>query len=834
MTGLENGQLDLEAAIFRARSGDVTLTQTEVRLLRYLLERPGQDLSREQLHVDVWGYAPSVQSRSCDTAMRRLRAKVERDPAKPTHLLTVPALGYRFAPLASRETAPSEPENDFIGQVSALQLIQSALDAPGRLVAVTGPPGVGKSRVAAEAVRRADGPPALHLDCSGILDPPQLLCAVADRLSLPPEDAHAAQIGRVLELQPITLFLDNCEHLLEDASTWAGWADRALDARILVTSRTRLPGHRAVEVRVAPLDVADAVRLFAHRSDRVVSVDEADVVREIVTSCDCLPLAIELAAARARLMAPRDLLRRLNRSLTLLRDRSRTPRHATLEATLRVSWELLSHEEQTALGQATVFTGGFDLGAAEAVIQLGVNDTLDVFEALADHSLLRLETKQTGTRITLSETVRAFASERAAETTMSDALRRHAAYYAKMGPSTPDSGWRSSVAKADVENALEATRAMLVTHQWTDAARAWLGAGSQRTGHAPWTQVLELGDALLAGQVPEPWRARVLLIKGLLQRDLRHLQEGTESLQKALALAETLKLNGVRDRAELGLAGLALSRSDLTETEMRLDALAARVEIGREPVFDGLMHRQRFSLAQWQGKSDAAHRHLDAALQSFVMGEAPEEESFARSLLGVLLTTEDRLDLAEVQLRLAVKGIRRHSTPLWLARGLLPLAHNRGRAGAFDEAELLYDEARALFIQIGRVAGAAIATGQMGVMALRRGDEPLAESRLRQAIGVLGGLQGTGFHGQTAILQAALALVLTRTGRRALANTRTNEALAARPLLTSSAMRIAFELMLSETLDALGRLDEAAAARTLAEEYGASPRLLAKSAGLTP
>jgi len=187
-----------------------------------------------------------------------------------------------------------------------------------------------------------------------------------------------------------------------------------------------------------------------------------------------------------------------------------------------------------------------------------------------------------------------------------------------------------------------------------------------------------------------------------------------------------------------------------------------------------------------------------------------------------------------VQLRLEVAGARAHSSPLWLARALLPLAHNRGRVGANAEAEELYDEARALFLQIGRAAGAAIATGQMGVLALERGEVTLAESRLRRAIGVLGGLEGAGFLGQTAILQAALARVLVRTGRAQLAEARLDEALAARPHITNSSMRIALELAYVRALVELGRHDEAETARTLAAEHGASARLLAVTGGHTP
>ena len=834
VTNLENGRLDLDAAVFRSRSGDVTLSQTEIGLLRYMLERPNEDLTRTRLHTDVWGYAPSVQSRSCDTAMRRLRAKIERDPAAPRHLLTVRSVGYRFAPLESAVSAGVESSDGLIGQRDALAEVVTALAMPGRLIAVTGAPGVGKSRVAAEAICQAKGPLTLHIDCSGILDSPQLLCVLADRLALPPEDAHVHAIARVLVMQPVTLFLDNCEHLLESMATWSAWAERAPSARILLTSRSRIPGQDVEEVRVAPLQIADAMALFASRSDREFDSADAEVVQQIVTSCDCLPLAIELAAARGRLMAPQELLRRLNRSLTLLRDRARVPRHATLEATLRVSWELLSPDEQAALGQATVFIGGFGLRAAEEVVELESADPLDVFEALADHSLLRLQSTPGGMRISLSETVHAFASERAAETTMTGALQRHARYYASMGPEQPDTGWRLPIQRADVDNALQATRAMILTGQWTAAARAWLAAGSNRIGHAPWSQLLQLVDALLGGALSAPWRARVLVDKGLLLRDLRHLRPGTEALVEALALAQELGLTAIRDRAELGLAGLALFRSNFPEADERLQRLATRQTVNDDPVFAGLVHRQRFSLAQWQGDTAAAHKHLDAALQAFIVGNAPEEESVVRSLLGVLLTTADQLDLAQVQLRLAVDGARVHSTPLWLARALLPLAHNRGRAGAFDEAAEIYEEARVLFTRIGRVAGAAIATGQLGITALRLGDDTLAESHLRSAIGVLGALEGAAFLGQTAILHCALATVLMRTGRQPLAEARISKGVAARPVVTNPAMRIALELMLAEAFSALGRTREVELARTCAEEHGASERLLMGTDGHTP
>lgn len=573
MENLEHGQLDLDGSVFRARTGDIRLTQTEVRLLRYLLKHEGQELSREQLHVDVWEFAPSVRSRSCDTAMRRLRAKIERDPAAPRHLVTVPNVGYRFVSLGSdRGSAPStEADSDFIGHHEAVAETVAALASGGRVIAVTGPPGVGKSRVALEAARRAAGPPMLLVDCSPLLDPEQLVCAIADRLELPPEDARGAAIARVLGLAPMTLVLDDAEHLLDGLAGWIRWADAARQSRILITSRTRPPPGAATEVRVAPLSVSEAIALFARRTDSPVAAADEETIRQLVASCDCLPLAIELAAARARLMSPADLLRRLSQSLTMLRDRARPPRHATLEATLRVSWQLLSPAEQLGLGQATVFVGGFDLGAAEAVVDLGAADPLDVFEALADHSLLRLQTTRSGTRITLSETVRAFASERAAESTMSGALQRHARYYAAMGPADPDGDWRIKIPKADVPNALEATRALLVTHRWELAARAWLAAWSHRVGHAPSSQILALAEQLLGGDLPAAWAARVELTRGLLLRDLRQLGSSTTALERATALAIQERMPATRDRAELGLACVERGQSRVAEARDRLD-----------------------------------------------------------------------------------------------------------------------------------------------------------------------------------------------------------------------------------------------------------------------
>ncbi|MFJ6517978.1 ATP-binding protein [Streptomyces filamentosus] len=366
------------------------------------------------------------------------------DPATAPH----PAPAPTPAP-AERKPAPSVPGGgnirprltSFVGREPELAALREDL-ARSRLVTLTGPGGSGKTRLAEEAARQVAGPHAWIAELAPLDDPGAVPGAVLSALRLreinlitrdgvPLQDDPTAHLVEHLAHHPgLLLVLDNCEHVVGAA---AALAETLLahcpGLRVLATSREPLgvPGETVRPVE--PLPPAPAHRLFAERAravrpgfdeDLARGAGTAEAVAEICRRLDGLPLAIELAAARLRLLTPRQIADRLDDRFRLLSSGSRTllPRQQTLRAVVDWSWDLLAPDERTLLRQVSVLTGGWDLPAAEAVHRAHTGaDALTTLGALVDKSLVVAAPTDDGTmRYRLLETIHEYAAERAAET----------------------------------------------------------------------------------------------------------------------------------------------------------------------------------------------------------------------------------------------------------------------------------------------------------------------------------------------------------------------------------------------------------------------------------
>ncbi len=359
--------------------------------------------------------------------------------------------------------APATPLIDREVEMAALQAL---LQTPGvRLLTLTGPGGSGKTRLAlqiawAMSAQVADG--AAFVALAPVRDPELVLQAIAHAYGL--KQSSAATLADYLGDKESLLVLDNCEHLLAAGPALAALLAAAPKLRILATSRAALNllGEHTFPVPPLPLpDLAHlpplatlatvpAVALLLARTQALnprfqLTADNAADVAAICVRLDGLPLALELAAARLKLLAPRDLARRLDKRLALLTHGSQDlpERQRTLRATIDWSYRLLDVDEQIWFERCSIFVGSWTVAALEGLPtqrQSRTPDTpfadlsttlLDVLAALTDKSLVQVVTTDAGeTRFTLLETMREFAAEQLQERGAADAVAQaHADYY---------------------------------------------------------------------------------------------------------------------------------------------------------------------------------------------------------------------------------------------------------------------------------------------------------------------------------------------------------------------------------------------------------------------
>jgi predicted ATPase/DNA-binding SARP family transcriptional activator len=344
--------------------------------------------------------------------------------------------------LAGRLPAPA---NETIGRDGELGEIQELLDDPDvRLVTLVGPGGVGKTRLALEAGRSVAArfpAGAVHVSLDGADDAGVLVPEAASALGV--VAATAAELG--VRLTVLTrgaqalVVLDGFDRYLEDVAVVAELLAGVPNLTVLATSRTPLRLTAEYVYRVKPLSGPNSAALFLARTRAVLGGRAFDADRELVDAIrarlDGLPLAIELAADRARLLPLRALLERLDDRLELLTGeaRDRPARQRSLRATLEWSWEELEEPERCLLGRLSVFEGGASLEAAETVCGNELGNRLEtVVSSLLDKSsLLRIDSgREAQPRFAMLDTVREFAAERASEAEDVQSLeRRHARYF---------------------------------------------------------------------------------------------------------------------------------------------------------------------------------------------------------------------------------------------------------------------------------------------------------------------------------------------------------------------------------------------------------------------
>jgi predicted ATPase/DNA-binding SARP family transcriptional activator len=362
-----------------------------------------------------------------------------------------------------RKTVPGEPLHvpvqltAFIGREREIEELRQLLGRL-RLLTLTGAGGSGKTRLALEVARQAapefrDG--IAWVELADLADAELVAQQVAATLGLREDTGRSATANLVafLRERSLLLVLDNCEHLTETCASLADVLLRGCpEIRILATSREALglAGERAWlvpqltmpadDTEPAALAGFEAVRLFVERAQDAIAhftltEKNAPEVARICRRLDGIPLAIELAAARVKVLTPGQILDRLDNAFSLLTSGSRTalPRHRTLRATIDWSYQLLTEPEQALLQRLSAFAGGFTLEAVEAVCvddHLAAWEVLDLVARLVDRSLVAVRDNGGSARYHILDTVRQYARGRLQEHGAEEAVqRRHAEYF---------------------------------------------------------------------------------------------------------------------------------------------------------------------------------------------------------------------------------------------------------------------------------------------------------------------------------------------------------------------------------------------------------------------
>ncbi|WP_460252863.1 adenylate/guanylate cyclase domain-containing protein [Acidiphilium sp. MT5] len=684
--------------------------------------------------------------------------------------LTGPGLATGFPPLRTLNARPHnlpEQTSTLIGREGALADLRGLL-ARHRLVTVLGPGGIGKTRLAlqsaAEALENyADG--VWLVELAGVSQGEQVASSAAAALNIALNGSGnaAEQFASALRGAAMLIILDNCEHLIEAA---AALADAVLrrnpGVTILATSRSPLglPGEQSFALptlavpepdAIAGMTVADAatyagIELFVARANLVqpgfaLAADNAADIAAICQRLDGIALAIELAAARIRLMRPKDLLARLNDRFRLLTGGARThlPRQQTLRALIDWSFALLSEQERIAFRRLGVFAGSFDLSAAEAVLAGGDIEALEVLDLVAsllDKSLVtRLPAAGAEPRYRLLDSTRAYALEALAQAGEAQALRRaHAEYMVTLFGAAQDRFWDTDtlIWRASVEPEIEN---LLVALEW-----AFSDAGDGAIAIAlaarlePLRQQALLADPTYFAFVRE---AITKLTPDTPTKDAARLWRALSSDQSAGARACTTAAETARALYEMlqdrPMAGWAASRTAFLllragdEAGARRSAEAARAilpTIKPNLIQAGMLGQ--LAAYQYLAGSDAAA--MDAARRDFAASLAIHEKFNNQN--GVLTVSGN---LAELQATLgdydgAIASVKRNSALSrarrdWynLTGDLVNLTSYALLAGDDAAAVQAAREAVPLVIEMEDHAIGACFTGDLALLATRAG-----------------------------------------------------------------------------------------------------------------
>lgn len=745
----------------------------------------GQILLSEATHILIEEDLPPGAS------LRDLGEHRLKDLTRPVRLsqVIVAGLPADFPPLRLLSILPNNLPiqlTSFVGRDREMAEVKHLL-ATTRSLTLTGTGGCGKTRLALQMAADLldEFPDGVWLvELAALSDATLITRTVASALHVQEEPGRplVVTLSESLRTKRLLLVLDNCEHLI---AACAHLAETLLltspTLKLLATSRERLgiPGEMTYSVPSLPvpdlrrpasieqLTQVDSVRLFVERAVssqpefRVIDTNALAVAR-ICHALEGIPLAIELAAARVKVLSAQQIAKRLDDRFRLLTQGSRTvsPRQQTLQATMDWSYELLSEPERILLRRLSVFAGGFSLEAVETICSgdsVEVRQALDLLTYLVDKSLVMVDHQGEGARYRLLETVRQYGRDRLLASRQAEEVRaRHRDWYVELAEQAepmlagPDEAWLDRLDK-EQDNLRAAIDFSLRSGQAEAALRLGAALWPFWRVRGYWTEGRQWLEAALDGSRGAPPALRAKAMRGageLAQYQGDHERAQTLS-EESLALFRALGDKHGTARALSTLGNVAYHQGDYTAAgELHEESLVYGRELGDAPlVATSLVNLA--SIADHHGDFDRASALCRESLTMFRHARDKRGAAFALNMLGILASDQGNYPEARARFEESL-ALRRE---LGDKRGIAASLDNLGLVAweqrDYEAARAPYEESLTLRRELGDKHGIAASLDHMGLAAWHQGDYRQATALLeesltvRKALGDKAGIAGS-------------------------------------------------------------------------------------------